>query len=186
MIGKGRHELLIWLALAAGAATIVQAITSFALSQILGVAAQHSITEMRKNVQRHVSRLPVAYFDSTKSGILISRIMSDAEGIRNLVGTGLVQLTGGIVTAAIALFVLFYLNWRLTLITVVTMTVFGIVMSAAFKKVRPLFRRRGEINAQITGRLAESLGGIRVVKAYTAERREQRIFAKGAHDLFAT
>ncbi|MEO8215659.1 MAG: ABC transporter ATP-binding protein [Acidobacteriota bacterium] len=183
VIGKGRHELLIWLALAAGAATIVQAITSFALSQILGVAAQHSITEMRKNVQRHVSMLPVAYFDSTKSGILISRIMTDAEGIRNLVGTGLVQLTGGIVTAVIALFVLFYLNWQLTVITVVTMTVFGVVMSAAFKRVRPLFRERGEINAQITGRLAESLGGIRVVKAYTAERREQRIFAKGAHDL---
>ena len=183
VLGKGRHELLTTLALAAGAATLVQAISSFSLSQILGVTAQRSITEMRKNVQRHVSRLPVTYFDSTKSGILISRIMTDAEGIRNLVGTGLVQLTGGIVTATIALAVLFVLNWRLTLITIVTLAVFGVVMSIAFKRVRPLFRERGEINAQVTGRLAESLGGIRVVKAYTAEKREERIFAEGVHKL---
>ena len=183
VVGKGRHELLGTLVFAAGAATLVQAITSFSLSQILGIAAQRSITEMRKTVQQHVSRLPVHYFDSTKSGILISRIMSDAEGIRNLVGTGLVQLTGGIVTASLALAVLFYLNWRLTLITLVTLALFGLVMAFAFKKVRPLFRERGEINAQVTGRLAESLGGIRIVKAYTAEKREQRIFARGVHDI---
>lgn len=183
VIGQGRHELLIPLAFAAGAATILQAITSFALSQILGVTAHRSIAEMRKNVQRHISRLPVSYFDSTKSGVLISRIMSDAEGIRNLVGTGLVQVTGGLVTASIALCVLFYLNWRLTLITIITLAVFGIVMASAFKKVRPLFRERGEINAQVTGRLAETLGGIRVVKAYTAEKREERTFARGVHRL---
>jgi ABC-type multidrug transport system fused ATPase/permease subunit len=184
VVGKGRAELLPTLAFAAGAATVIQAITSFALSQILGVAAQRSITEMRKSVQRHVSRLPVSYFDSTKSGVLISRIMSDAEGIRNLVGTGLVQLTGGIFTASIALFVLFYLNWQLTLITLVTLGVFGGIMAFAFKRVRPLFRARGEINARVTGRLNESLGGIRVVKAYTAEKREERIFASGVHELF--
>ncbi len=183
VIGKGRHELLTTLALAAGAATLVQAVTSFSLSQILGVTAQRSITEMRKNVQRHVSRLPVTYFDSTKSGVLISRIMSDAEGIRNLVGTGLVQLTGGVVTASVALAVLFYLNWQLTLITIVTLGIFGVVMAVAFKRVRPLFRERGEINAQVTGRLVESLGGIRIVKAYTAEKREERIFAEGVHRL---
>ncbi|HVT44546.1 MAG TPA: ABC transporter ATP-binding protein [Thermoanaerobaculia bacterium] len=184
VIGKGQHDLLTLLALAAGAATIVQAITSFALSQILGVAAQRSITEMRKSVERHVLRLPVHYFDSTKSGVLIARIMSDAEGIRNLVGTGLVQLTGGLVTASIALFVLFYLNWKLTLVTIVTLALFGGVMAFAFRKVRPLFRERGEINAQVTGRLAESLGGIRIVKAYTAEKREDLVFAKGVHRLF--
>lgn len=183
VVGEGRHELLIPLAFAAGAATIVQAITSFALSQILGVTAHRTIAEMRKNVQRHISRLPVSYFDSTKSGVLISRIMSDAEGIRNLVGTGLVQVTGGLVTASIALCVLFYLNWRLTLITIITLAIFGVVMAAAFKRVRPLFRERGEINAQVTGRLAETLGGIRVVKAYTAEKREERTFARGVHRL---
>jgi len=183
VIGQGRSELLLPLAFAAGAATIIQAVTSFALSQILGVTAHRSIAEMRKNVQQHIARLPISYFDSTKSGALISRIMSDAEGIRNLVGTGLVQVTGGAVTATIALVVLFYLNWRLTLITIVTLAVFGIVMAAAFRKVRPLFRERGEINAQVTGRLAETLGGIRVVKAYTAEKREERTFAKGVHRL---
>jgi ABC-type multidrug transport system fused ATPase/permease subunit len=184
VIGKGRHELLPTLALAAGAATIVQAITSFSLSQILGVAAQRSITEMRKRVEQHVLRLPTSYFDSTKSGVLISRIMTDAEGIRNIVGTGLVQLVGGLVTAVLALFILFYLNWQLTLITLVTLAVFGGVMALAFKRVRPLFRKRGEINAQVTGRLAESLGGIRVVKAYTSEKREDIVFAKGVHSLF--
>lgn len=184
VIGKHRYELLVWLAAAAGAATLIQAATSFALSQILGITAQRSITEMRKTVQRHVSRLPVAYFDSTKSGILISRIMTDAEGIRNLVGTGLVQLTGSGVTASIALAVLFYLNWKLTLITLVTLIAFGGVMAFAFKRVRPLFRKRGEINALVTGRLTETLGGIRVVKAYTAEKREARVFAHGVHDLY--
>ncbi|PYQ27080.1 MAG: ABC transporter permease [Acidobacteria bacterium] len=184
VIGKGRRELLPLLALAAIIATLVQAATSFALSQILGVAAQRAITEMRKRVEEHVLRLPVAYFDSTKSGILISRIMSDAEGIRNIVGTGLVQLIGGIVTAFLALFVLFYLNWKLTLITIVTLALFGAGMAFTFKRVRPLFRKRGEINAQVTGRLGESLGGIRVVKAYTTEKREDIVFAKGVHNLF--
>ena len=184
VIGKGRHELLPLLAMAAMAATLVQAGASFALSQLLGVAAQRAITEMRKRVEQHVLRLPVAYFDSTKSGVLISRIMSDAEGIRNIVGTGLVQLFGGIVTAILALGVLFYLNWKLTLITMATLAVFGGVLAVMFKRVRPLFRKRGEINAQVTGRLAESLGGIRVVKAYTTEKREDIVFAKGVHNLF--
>ncbi|HVG25162.1 MAG TPA: ABC transporter ATP-binding protein [Thermoanaerobaculia bacterium] len=184
VLGKGRHDLLPLLALAAVGATLIQAATSFALSQILGVAAQRAITEMRKRVEQHVLRLPVSYFDSTKSGVLISRIMSDAEGIRNIVGTGLVQLFGSIVTAVMAFFVLFYLNWKLTLITMATLAVFGGVMALAFKRVRPLFRKRGEINAQVTGRLGESLGGIRVVKAYTTEKREDIVFAKGVHNLF--
>ncbi|MDQ3280132.1 MAG: ABC transporter ATP-binding protein/permease [Acidobacteriota bacterium] len=184
VIGKGKHQLLPLLAAAAFAATLIQAVTSFALSQILGVAAQRAITDMRKRVEQHILRLPVAYFDSTKSGILISRIMTDAEGIRNIVGTGLVQLVGSIVTAVLAVFVLVYLNWTLTLITIITLAVFGGAMAFAFKRVRPLFRQRGEINAQVTGRLGESLGGIRVVKAYTTEKREDLVFAKGVHNLF--
>jgi subfamily B ATP-binding cassette protein MsbA len=181
---KHRSELLVPLALAAGGATLIQALSSFALTQGLGVAAQRAITEMRKSVQEHVARLPVRYFDSTQTGVLISRIMTDAEGVRNLVGTGLVQLIGGLVTAVIALGVLFYLNWRLTSITLLALAAFGSAMAFAFNKLRPLFRERGQINAEVTGRLTESLGGIRIVKAYAAEKREELVFARGAHRLF--
>ena len=184
VIGKSRTDLLVPIALAAGAATAVQGATAFALSLALGVAAQRSITDMRLAVQRHVERLPIRYFDSTKTGILISRIMSDAEGIRNLVGTGIVQLLGSFMTAAIGLCVLFWLNWRLTAITLVLLGLFGGVMARAFTRLRPVFRERGAINAEVTGRLGESLGGIRIVKAYTAERREALVFAKGVHRLF--
>jgi ABC-type multidrug transport system fused ATPase/permease subunit len=184
VVGKHQAQLLVPLALAAGAATLVQAVTSFALSQVLGVTAQRAITEMRREVEAHVMRLPVRFFDSTKSGILISRIMTDAEGIRNLVGTGLVQLSGGLVTAAIALGVLFYLNWRLTAITILILAVFGALMAFAFTRLRPIFRERGQINAEVTGRLGESLGGIRVVKSYVAERGETLVFTRGVHRLF--
>ncbi len=177
-------DLLPKLAVWVGSATVVDAASSFANSQILGVAAQRAITDMRKDIEAHVMRLPVRYFDSTKSGILISRIMNDAEGIRNLVGTGLVQLTGSILTAVMALFILFYINWRLTAVTIVILATFGIGMATAFKRLRPLFRERGQINAEVTGRLGESLGGVRIVKAYTAEKREEIVFAKGAHRLF--
>src|SRR5436190_9594124 len=183
VIIQQQWDLLPKLAMAAAAATIVGTITSFANSQILGVAAQRAITDMRKDVEAHVMRLPIRYFDQTKSGILISRIMTDAEGIRNLVGTGLVQLTGSILTAMIALVVLFYLNWRLTAVTIVILGSFGVGMATAFKRLRPLFRERGQINAEVTGRLGESLGGVRIVKAYTAEKREELVFAKGAHKL---
>lgn len=183
VIGNRRAELLGTLAFAVGVATVVQAVTAFSLSQVLGVAAQRAITEMRKVVHSHVSRLPIGYFDSTKTGVLISRIMTDAEGIRNLVGTGLVQLSGGLVTAVIALSVLFYLNWQLTFITLVVLLAFGGAMAYAFTYLRPLFRERGKITADVTGRLGEMLGGIRIVKAYTAERREKYVFAKGAHTL---
>ncbi|HYJ85871.1 MAG TPA: ABC transporter ATP-binding protein, partial [Pyrinomonadaceae bacterium] len=184
VIMKQRSELLTPLAIAAGVATLVQALTSFALSQVLGVAAQRAITEMRKSVQEHIARLPIRYFDSTQTGILISRIMNDAEGIRNLVGTGLVQLAGSLVTALIGLCVLFYLNWKLTLITLFALGAFGGVMAFAFKKLRPLFRERNKIHGEVTGRLTESLGGIRIVKAYAAEKREELVFARGAHRLF--
>lgn len=185
VIGNGRAELLVPLATAAGIATLVQASTGFANSQILGVAAQHAITEMRKTVHDHVLRLPTSYFDSVKSGELISRIMTDAEGIRNLVGTGLVQLVGGLLTASVALSVLFYLNWRLTSLTLIVLAVFGGMMAFAFTKLRPLFRKRGELNATATGRLGEALGGIRIVKSYTAEKREAGIFAANVDALFA-
>jgi len=184
VIGQGRTDLLWKIALAAGGATMVQAVTTFSLSQVLGVAAQRAITEMRKRVQQQISRLPISYFDSTQTGKLISRIMNDADGIRNLVGTGLVQLAGSFITAAVALCILFWLNWRLTSITILVLGLFGGALSYAFTKLRPLFRERGEITAALTGRLAESLGGIRIVKAYTAERREALTFARGAHKLF--
>src|SRR6476659_4798042 len=184
VIGKHRAEMLMPLALAAGAATVVQAVTSFALSQVLGVAAQRAITDMRRRVEAHVARLPINYFDSTQSGVLIARIMTDAEGIRNLVGTGLVQLLGSIVTALFALAYLFYLNWYLTCITIVALATFGGAMALAFKRLRPLFRERGKINAEVTGRLNETLGGIRIVKTYTAEKREELVFTKGVHRLF--
>jgi subfamily B ATP-binding cassette protein MsbA len=169
VVAKGHWDLLPKLAMAVGAAAIVDAVSSFANSQILGVAAQRAITDMRKDVEAHVMRLPIRYFDSTKSGVLISRIMTDAEGIRNLVGTGLVQLTGSILTATIALGFLIYLNWKLTVVTLVILVLFGGGMATAFKRLRPLFRERGQINAEVTGRLAE---------------REELVFAQGAHRLF--
>ena len=181
----GRTELLLPIAGAVGTATLVQAATSFSLSQVLGVAAQGAINTMRKEVQEHVERLPVGYFDSTQTGVLISRVMTDAEGVRNLVGTGLVQLVGGLVTTVVGVGVLFWLQWRLTLVILVALALFGGAMAFAFKRLRPLFRERGKINAEVTGRLTQSIGGIRVVKAYVAEDSEQRIFAEGVDRLFA-
>jgi subfamily B ATP-binding cassette protein MsbA len=182
-MGSQGH-LLMPIAVAVGAATLVQSVTAYALSLVLGVAAQRSITDMRIAVEQHVARLPVRFFDSTKTGVLISRIMSDAEGIRNLVGTGIVQLIGGLLTAMVALGYLFYLNWHLTTITLLLLGAFGGMMAVAFSRLRPIFRERSVINAEVTGRLAETLGGIRIVKAYTAERREALVFTRGAHKLF--
>lgn len=184
VVPEGRAEDLLWLAGIGLAAAVVQSVTSFGLSQVLGVAAQRAITEMRKQVMTHVSKLPINYFDSTQTGVLISRIMTDAEGIRNLVGTGLVQLAGGVVTATIALAWLFYLNWRLTILTLAILVIFGITMAVGFSRLRPVFRARGKINAEVTGRLGETLSGIRIVKAYGVERREQLVFTRGAHRLF--
>jgi ABC-type multidrug transport system fused ATPase/permease subunit len=179
-----RMEMLVPLALAVGAAAIVGAITTYSISQIVSVTAQGAIMDMRRRVQAHVTRLPISFFDSTKTGVLISRIMTDAEGIRNLVGTGIVQLVGGVFTAVFALSALFYINWLLTSMTLALLTVFGIGMGMAFKRLRPLFRERGEINSQVTGRLSETLSGIRIVKAYGVESREQGVFAKGVDELF--
>ncbi len=183
VIGNQRVDLLPLLALAVAGATLVQAGAAFSLTMVLSVAAQRAITEIRKTVQAHVLRLPVRYFDSTQSGTLVARVMTDAEGIRNLVGTGLTQLAGGLVTATVALGVLCYLNWRLTLMTAVILAAFGAGMVGAFTRLRPLFRERGKINAEVTGRLTEALGGIRIVKTYVAEKREELVFARGAHRL---
>ncbi len=181
---QGRVERLSTLAWIVGGATLVQALTSFALSQVLGVAAQRAITDMRRRVEEHVMRLPVSYFDKNQTGQLISRVMNDAEGIRNLVGTGLAQLTGSIVTAVIALAYLFWVNWLLTSVTLAVLAAFGGALAFAFKRLRPLFRERGKIMADVTGRLNEALGGIRVVKTYTAERREDLVFTRGVHKFF--
>ncbi len=183
VIGKHRPELLWRLALLVAGATLVQAITSFLLSQVVSIAGQRAITNMRKRVQAQVLRLPVSYFDSTKTGIVISRVMTDAEGVRNVVGTGIIQLLGGLMTSAIAISVLFYLNWKLTTVTLVVLLAFGGMMAYAFRKLRPMFRERGAINADVTGRLAESVGGIRLVKLYVSERRERKLFAVGVHKL---
>jgi ABC-type multidrug transport system fused ATPase/permease subunit len=184
VVGKGRYGLLLPVALAAGAATLVQAATSFALSQLLGVAAQREIARMRKRLHAHVLRLPTSFFDSAKSGELISRVMTDAEGIRNLVGTGLVQLAGGFLTAGLAFSVLLWLNWRLTLVNILVVAGFGGGLAFAFKKLRPIFRERSKLLAEVTGRLGESMGGVRVVKAYTAEATEERVFSGGVDRLF--
>ena len=184
VLTQGQWELLAPLAIAVGIATLLQATTSFAVAQVVSVAAQEAIMEMRKRVQEKVTRLPISYFDDTQSGVLISRIMTDAEGIRNLIGTGIIQLVGGALTAVLALGVLFYLNWQLTLAIVVFLGAFGGAMAYAFSTLRPIFRERGKINAEVTGRLAETLGGIRVVKAYRMEAREQRAFGEGVLRLF--
>ncbi len=181
---KGRTDLLWVIAGVAAGATLIQAITGYTLSQVVSVAAQGAIATMRKNVQAHVLRLPVQYYDSTKSGVLISRIMNDPEGIRNLVGTGLIQLIGGLLTAAIAFVILLFLNWKLTVSTVVFLAAFAVTMSIAFKRLRPIFRQRGEITAEVTGRLAETLGGARLVKVYVAEKREEATFSEGVNRLF--
>lgn len=184
VFAKQNYGLLKWIALAIGVAAIVQGATGFALSQILGVAAQRAITEMRKRVQRHVERLPISYFDATQTGNLISRIMNDAEGIRNLVGTGLGQLFGSFFTAVVAIGVLFWLSWQMTAATLLILAVFGGALYLSLRYLRPVFRDRGAITADVTGRLGESLGGIRIVKAYTAEKRQELAFARGAHQLF--
>ena len=184
VLTKGRLELLMPIAVAAGVATLLQASSSFALSQVISVAAQRAITELRRRVQAHILRLPVTFFDATQSGVLITRVMTDAEGIRNLIGTGIIQLVGGLVTASIALAYLFWLNWFLTACTLGFLAVFGGVMAYAFAKLRPIFRERSKIHAEVSGRLGQAMSGVRVVKVYTAEKREEIVFTQGAHRLF--
>jgi ABC-type multidrug transport system fused ATPase/permease subunit len=164
-------------------ATLVQGVTSFSLTQSLSKAAQRLITELRQQVQAHISRLPVAFYDVNKTGALVSRIMTDVEGVRNLLGTGLVDFVGGLITSGIALVLLLRTSPQMTLIAVGSLLCFAVTLNKAFATIRPIFRERGKINAEVTGRLTESLGGVRVIKGYHAEAREETVFATGVHRL---
>lgn len=164
-------------------ATILQALTSFGLTQLLSKAGQRLIAEMRRNVQRHVGLLPVAYYDENRTGTLVSRIMTDVEGVRNLVGTGLVEFVGGMVTACLVFIYLLHRSVTVTLTVFSVVGAFVVVLQYAFKTIRPIFRERGKINAEVTGRLTESLGGVRVIKGYNAESREASVFSGGVERL---
>ncbi|MGH1386449.1 ABC transporter ATP-binding protein [Kordia sp.] len=166
------------------AAILVQAITSFLLTKVLSIQAQYLISELRAEVQKKVLSLPISFFDNTKSGALVSRIMSDVEGVRNLIGTGLVQLVGGTFTAVITLVILLKMNVWMTLFTFLPLSIFGIIALKSFKYIRPIFRTRGKINAEVKGRLTETLAGIRVIKAFNAEEQESKVFEKGVNDIF--
>ena len=183
IIGKHRTDLLTPLVLAVLGATLVQGITSFTLTQLLSKAGQRLIAELRQKVQQHIGRLSVGYYDANKSGVLVSRIMTDVEGVRNLIGTGLVEFVGGLMTAVVALVVLLRISAIMTGLTALFVAAFAFALSKAFTKIRPIFRERGKINAEVTGRLTESLGGVRVVKGYHAEAREAAVFAGGVKRL---
>jgi subfamily B ATP-binding cassette protein MsbA len=165
-------------------AITVQAITSFLLTKILSVQAQFLISELRAQVQKKVLSLPISFFDNAKSGALVSRIMSDVEGVRNLIGTGLVQLVGGSITAIVSLILLLQISWAMTLFTLIPLAIFAVVALKAFKFIRPIFRNRGKINAEVTGRLTETLGGVRVIKGFNAEDQENKVFELGVAKLF--
>lgn len=183
VIGKRELHLLAPLVLVVLAATLVQGLTSYSLTQLLSKSSQRMIAELRVKVQSHVGRLPVAYYDSNKTGVLVSRIMSDVEGVRNLIGTGLIEFAGGIMTSLFALVVLLRISVMMTAVAFTVLVLFGIGLSRAFKTIRPIFRARPKINAEVTGRLTESLGGVRVVKGYHAEEREGKVFAAGVQRL---
>ena len=183
VVGKHQIALLTPLVLTVLGATLIQGITSFTLTQLLSKAGQRLIAELRQKVQQHIGRLSVGYYDANKSGVLVSRIMTDVEGVRNLIGTGLVEFVGGIMTALIALVVLLRISAVMTGLTALFVAAFAFALSKAFTKIRPIFRERGKINAEVTGRLTESLGGVRVVKGYHAEAREAAVFAGGVKRL---
>ena len=183
VVGAGRADLLEPLVAAVVAATVVQGVTSFTLTHLLSKEAQKLIAVLRRKVQAHVGRLPVAYFDANKAGSLVSRIMSDVEGVRNLVGTGLVEFAGGLMAAGIALVLMLRISPGMTGVTLAAFLVFGAVLMRAFRSMRPIFRERGKIHAEVSGRLTESLGGVRVVKGYRAEPREESVFAAGVGRL---
>jgi ABC-type multidrug transport system fused ATPase/permease subunit len=183
VIPKHSLHLLDRLVLVVLGATVIQGITSFSLTQLLSKEAQRLITELRQRVQKHISRLPVAFYDANKTGMLVSRIMSDVEGVRNLLGTGLVDFAGGLLTSAIALVLLVRISAAMTSVALGFLLFFGIALTKAFGTIRPIFRERGKINAEVTGRLTESLGGVRVIKGYHAEEREEAVFSHGVKRL---
>ncbi len=184
IIKNERTDLMGTFVLVVGVAVLIQAITSFALTQLLSVQAQKLIADLRVKVQEHILRLPVGFFDTMKSGGLVSRIMNDVEGVRNIVGTGVVQFVGGIITAVGAFSALIYFNAMLTLYILIPVILFAVISFYAFKRIRPIFRERGKIQEAVTGRLTETLGGIRVVKGFNAEQREIETFRTGVMSLF--
>jgi len=184
VIAKNDIQLLKLLLIVVAAAIVIQAITSFFLTKLLSVEAQHLISKLRSQVQQQIISLPVRFFDNAKSGELVSRIMTDVEGVRNLVGTGLVQLFGGVLTSIVAFVLLINISPMMTLYVLVPLSIFGFISLKAFGYIRPIFRKRGEINADVTGRLTESLSGIRVIKGFNAERQEISTFQEGVDRLF--
>jgi subfamily B ATP-binding cassette protein MsbA len=183
VISKRQTQLLTPLVLGVLAATVIQGLTSFTLTQLLSKSAQKMITELRRQVQAHIGRLSLAFYDANKTGVLVSRIMTDVEGVRNLIGTGLVEFVGGLMTAAIALVYLIHTSVTMTAVAFAILVVFALGIGKAFGTIRPIFRARPKINAEVTGRLTESLGGVRVVKGYHAEDREEGVFAAGVQRL---
>lgn len=184
VIAKEDYEFFKLLLIAVGAAVTVQSLTSFFLTRLLSVEAQHLISLLRAKIQRHIIKLPINFFDNTKSGELVSRIMTDVEGVRNLVGTGLVQLFGGVLTAIVSFAILISISPKLTLYVMVPLIIFGLISLKAFGYIRPIFRKRGQINAEVTGRLTESLNGVRVIKGFNAEPHEISTFEHGVDRLF--
>jgi ABC-type multidrug transport system fused ATPase/permease subunit len=183
VIDRQQVNLLLPIVLIVIGATLLQGITSFTLTQLLSKSAQRMITDMRKQVQAHIGRLPISYYDANKTGVLVSRIMSDVEGIRNLIGTGLVEFVGGVLTAILALIILLRTSAFMTLVAFGVLVAFALFLNKAFAAIRPIFRARPKLNAEVTGRLTETLGGVRIVKGYHTEDREEDIFAAGAQRL---
>ena len=183
VIGKHHVQLLLPIVGAVIGATVIQGLSSFTLTQLLSKSAQRMISDMRKQVQAHIGKLPVSFYDANKTGVLVSRIMSDVEGVRNLIGTGLVDFAGGVMTAVLALVILLRISFMMTAVAFVVMVAFALFLNKAFTTIRPIFRARPKINAEVTGRLTESLGGVRVVKGYHAEEREEEVFGGGVQRL---
>jgi subfamily B ATP-binding cassette protein MsbA len=183
VIGKHQASMLLPLVFAVMVATAIQGVTSFSLTQLLSIEGQKLIAELRRKVQEHIGRLPVSYYDSNKTGQLVARIMSDVEGVRNFVGTGLIEFVGGLLTASFALVILLRISPVLTGVSLAIVLTFGLALRKAFRTIRPIFRERGKINAEVTGRLTESLGGVRVIKGYHAEEREANVFGEGVQRL---
>ncbi len=184
VVPQGDYQALKFILISVIVAITIQAITSFALTRLLSIEAQHLIAQLRVQVQQKILSLPISYFDNTKSGALVSRIMTDVEGVRNIVGTGLVQLIGGTLTSIGCVFFLININPNMTLFVLIPVLIFGFVALKAFGKIRPIFKNRGKINAEVTGRLTETLNGIRVIKGFNAEQQENEVFKKGAMRLY--
>ncbi|HNP95019.1 MAG TPA: ABC transporter ATP-binding protein [Cyclobacteriaceae bacterium] len=184
VIGNGDVSKLKLILIGVAASILVSAIISYALTMLLSVEAQHLISVLRADVQKHLLRLPTRFYDNQQTGKLVSRVMTDVEGVRNLVGTGFLQLVGGVLMAIICLFFLINISWQLTLFTLIPLSLFGVISMKAFSRIRPIFRQRGEINAEVTGRLTQTFGGIRVIKGFNASKQEALVFEKGVERIF--